>query len=248
MSSLAETTLVSPLAEPFASVDQLLREPREVLGRVRDGRALLPLARAMVLTIVLGAGIFGAVIGSFRGGLQLLYAGVKLPLVLLLTTAICAPALSALNVGLGRRAELRADLALVLCALARTSLALGAQAPVVLLAVRLGISYHGLVLLAVGCCGGSAAVGLSLFAAGLRESGARGVGWASLALLLVFGLVGSQLAWTLRPFMVRPRTPVAPFVRGVEGSFLDAVGRSVLSARGIYSRDEAPLPGEEGSR
>ena len=34
----------------------------------------------------------------------------------------------------------------------------------------------------------------------------------------VFCMVGSQMAWTLRPYLVRPRTVSAPFVRGVEGT------------------------------
>jgi len=248
MSNVATSTFVSATPEPFCSVDELLRAPRDVLQRIEQGRELLAQARAMVLTIVLGAGLFGAAMGAFRGGAQILYAGVKLPLSVLLTTAICAPALSALNAGLGRRAELRRDLSIVLCALARTSLAMAAQAPLVLLAVRFGVSYHALVLLTVGCCLLSGAIGLSLLIAGLRASDGRAVGWTILALLTVFGLVGTQVSWTLRPFMVRPRTPEAPFVRSVEGSFLDAVSRSLLSARGIYTRDSAPLPEQEGAR
>lgn len=247
-SNAIASTFASAPPEPLGSVDELLRAPRAVLDRIEQSRELLALARAMVLTIVLGAGLFGATMGAFRGGAQILYAAVKLPLCLLLTTAICAPALSAFNAGLGRRADLRRDLAVVLCALARTSLAMAAQAPLVLLAVRLGISYHSLVLLTVGCCLLAGGVGLSLLAAGLRAADGRAVGWAILALLGVFGLVGTQVSWTLRPFMVRPRTPEAPFVRSVEGSFLDAVSRSLLSARGIYTRDAAPLPPQGDAR
>jgi hypothetical protein len=57
------------------------------------------------------------------------------------------------------------------------------------------------------------------------------------ALLMVFSLVGSQMSWTLRPFLVRPRTPSAPFVRQLESNFLDSVATSLNSARGVYSRE-----------
>src|ERR1044071_8676459 len=36
--------------------------------------------------IVLGAGVYGAVMGSWRDARQVLYSGIKLPLVILLTT------------------------------------------------------------------------------------------------------------------------------------------------------------------
>ncbi len=63
-----------------------------------------------------------------------------------------------------------------------------------------------------------------------------------MGLLTVFGLVGTQMAWTLRPFLLRPRTPDIMFVRSIEGSFIEAVTVSARSARGIYARDAAPLP------
>ncbi len=53
-------------------------------------------------------------------------------------------------------------------------------------------------------------------------------------------------AWTLRPYLVRPRTPAAPFLRSVESSFLGAVATSFDSARGIYHRESAPLPCAHG--
>jgi hypothetical protein len=57
-------------------------------------------------------------------------------------------------------------------------------------------------------------------------------------------LVGSQMAWTFRPYVVRPRTEDVPMIRALEGSFIDSVTISTSSALGIYSRERAPLPGE----
>jgi len=68
-------------------------------------------------------------------------------------------------------------------------------------------------------------------------------GWrtAVVGLCVVFSLVGGQLSWALRPYLVRPRTPDVPFVREVEGSLFDSVTGAMQSARGIYQRAEAPL-------
>jgi hypothetical protein len=64
-------------------------------------------------------------------------------------------------------------------------------------------------------------------------------------LCIVFVVVGGQLSWALRPYLVRPRTEEVPFVREVEGGLLDAVSGAIRSARGIYLRTEAPLPSRE---
>jgi hypothetical protein len=168
-------------------------------------------------------------------------------MVMLLTMAICAPALTALNRAVGRPGSMRRDLALVLSALARTSLVLAAEAPIVLLAVRAGTSYHGTVLLVVTCCAVAGAVGLLLFVRGLLSAGGQGSWTVGIALLAVFALVGSQVSWTLRPYLVRPRTPNVVLVRALEGSFVEAVGTSMQSARGVYVRPWAPLPGEASS-
>jgi len=237
-------------AEPprsLQAVDLLLSSSGAILARIRDGDDLTGLARTMILTIFACGAVFGASLGAYRGGLQVVYAAVKLPLVVLLTAAICAPALTAINSGLCRTASIRRDLALVLAALARGSLVLAALAPVILLAASLHARYHALVLVTVGCCAVGGLVGLAFLVRGLAVE-RRACGAACLALLSVFVLVGAQMAWTGRPYLVRPRAPAAPFVRGVESSLLQAVATSVDSARGVYHREAAPLPGEPDFR
>lgn len=243
-----ETTLTvapPPLGQAtLATIDQLLRDRRGLLERLDRGDDLAGLARTMILAIVVCAGVFGAALGLYRGGVQILYAAVKLPLVVLLTAAICTPALSALRRVAEGETTLRKDLALVLSSLALGSLVLAALAPLVTLAASWGISYHGLVLLTVVCCAAAGVVGLGLFFSGTRSGtwGSRAV--VAGTLLLLVAAVGVQMTWTLRPYVVRPRTEEVPFVRALEGGFLDSVGTSFDSARGIYHRSRAPLPGE----
>ena len=59
--------------------------------------------RTMVATIAITMAIVGAALGSYRGGVQIAYAAIKLPLVLLGTAALSAPALTAIGAALGRR-------------------------------------------------------------------------------------------------------------------------------------------------
>jgi len=228
----------------LAAVELLLRDRTGLLGRIERGEALPGLARAAVVTCALGAAAFGASLGLHRGGWQVAFAGMKLPLVLLLTAAVCAPTLSALRAVIHGTANLQRDLALVLSALALSGLVLAALAPLVLLGVSLSAPYHGLALLVVGSCAIAGLAGLGLLVRGLRRMSGRAGYLVAVCLLPVFVLVGGQMAWTLRPYLVRPRTRRVPLVRSLEGSLLESLRVSARSARGRYVREYAPLPDE----
>ena len=226
----------------LGTVDCLLRDPAALVARIREGKDLADLARAMIITVATCSAIYGAALGTFRGGPQIAYAGLKLPVAILATACVCAPGLTAWNAAFGRAASLSRDLALVLASLGLGTLVLAAQAPVMLLLATMGAGYHTMVLVTVGTCGLAGAVGVSLLLRGLSKEPARAL--VGTVLLATFAIVGTQVCWTLRPFLVRPRAQSVPVVRAIEGSFIDAVVTSQRSARGVYWRDSAPLPEE----
>jgi hypothetical protein len=223
-------------------VDELLRDRALFLRRIEEEADPARLARALLAAIAVGAAVFGATLGSYRGGIQILFAAIKLPAVVLFTAAICTPGLNALARVLCGAASFRRELTLLLGALALGCLLLAALSPVVFLAGRLDASYHQVTMIAVACCGIAGIPALLLLLRGLP----RGVGHKRTAvfgvLLALLALVGTQMSWTLRPFLLRPRTVGVPFVRSIEGSFLESVRESLESARGVYRRNEAPLP------
>ena len=226
-------TAASPPAW-LASIDQLLRDPAALFARIRRGERLPELARTLVLTVLLGAGAFGAAVGAYRGGVQILFAAIKLPVVILLCAALAAPALTCFNAALGRRASLAGDLAVLLAALAQGGLTLAALAPILLLATTARTSYHDTVLLLVGCCAVAGLVSLILLARGLAASEPARRAPVVLGLVGVLLMVGSQMAWTFRPYVVRPRTPEPPFLRSLEGSLYESVGQSWESSQGHF--------------
>lgn len=230
--------------EALAVVDQLLRDRPALLARIDAGHELPMIARTMLLTIITSALVFGASLGVLRGGEQILYAALKLPIVILLTAAITTPALCALRAVLLGRTNIQRDIAIVLSSLALGSMVLAALAPLILLATIWGMGYHGLIILVVACCAISGAVGLTLFARGTKDMGAGSRALVVGIVLIILALVGSQMAWTFRPYLVRPRSEEVPIMRALEGSFIDSVTTSSASALGIYSRASAPLPGE----
>src|SRR6185369_8517295 len=105
-------------------------DPAAIAHDCREDRDVRAVASTSLAAITLGAAAFGCAIGTFRGGVQVLYAGVKLPLVVLGTLAIAGPAFHAVAAALGRPWPMRSVVALALAAAGRASLLLFAFAPV----------------------------------------------------------------------------------------------------------------------
>jgi hypothetical protein len=197
-------------------LNRLLRAPSEVAADCREDRDLASLASIALVTIVAGAVLFGAAVGSWRGSVQIAFAAVKLPIVTVGTLAVCVPAFHAIAAVFGRPWSLRSAVSLMLVAGARFSLVLLAAAPVLWLTINLGASYDAVKLLAslAYALGGLAALGLLL--SGL------GPGSGRLATVFtfvgVFLVVGGQSAWILRPYIGTPgRDDITFFTREREG-------------------------------
>ncbi len=219
-----------------SAIALLLRNPREVARRCLEEEKLRPLALASLGAVALGAAVFGAVVGSFRGGEQILYGAVKVPIALLGALVICVPAFHAIAASLGRPWPLRTVVALTMAAAGRAALVLLATAPVLWLAFDLGLGYHASALAATGAYGlaGLAALGVLLRGLGRGKHAMT----TALAFVAVFLAAGGQTGWILRPYLVRPQSEDVPFLRSLEGGFADAVFRSGRSSMGIYDRAE----------
>ena len=90
----------------------------------------LNLVTFCVGVIVIGAGVYGVVMGSWRGPWQAFYTGIKLPLVILLTTLGNGLLNGMLAPLLGLNLTFRQSLAVVLMSFAIVSVVLGALSPV----------------------------------------------------------------------------------------------------------------------
>lgn len=208
---------------------ELLRAPAEVAARCRRDDNLRALVLVALLVLAVGAAVFGGVLGSYRGGLQILYSAIKLPVAWLATLALCVPAFYAVTVAFGRPSPVRELVALVLGATARAALTLLAFAPVLWLWIDLGASYRESAMAAVVAYAVAGFAGLGVL---LRGLGARGQGLATAgAFVVLFGLAGGQTAWSLRPYLGRPSQEHVPFVRAPEGGFAGAVITSGDSLR-----------------
>jgi hypothetical protein len=167
--------------------------------------------------IVVGAGMYGATIGIWREPLQALYTGIKLPLVILLTTVGNGLLNGMLAPLLGLQANFRQSFVLVLISFALASFILAGFSPLALFLVwntppldamtRLSSPEYGfLQLMLAGFIATAGIIGNVRLLPLLRRwttshAIARRVLFAWLATNL---FLGSQIAWVLRPFIWDP--------------------------------------------
>lgn len=172
----------------------------------------------LVARTVAGAALYGAVLGAWRGGAQTAYAALKLPLVLLATTAltIAFQWVAARMLGSGLRfwevalftARAQATAAVLLAALVPVVALFTLAAPPPSPAAR--TAHNLLYLLHTGVVGGCGLAGtVTLWRQlGRRLPPAALVRRLYAAWILVFALVGGEVAWALRPFVGSVYLPV----------------------------------------
>ena len=184
------------------AVDAILRaEGNHAAGASR--------ARPLQLICVIAAGGFvqGVVMGSHGGiSTQVVYSGLKVPLLLCVSAAVCMPSFYVLNALLGLRADFAAAFRGVLAAQAAFAVSLAALAPLVALAYASSDRYLFAIVLNGGVFAVSTSAGQLLLSKHYRRLIAvnprhrLGLGaWLSLHVF-----VAIQLAWVLRPFVGVP--------------------------------------------
>jgi hypothetical protein len=232
-----------PVPEGLATyVDELLKHPARVRAALESRTDLAARTRAYVQVLVACTAAFGATLGFYRGGAQILFAAVKLPLVALLTLAVAAPLLHSLNRALARPANMAQDVSVLVAALARGALVLAAELPLVWAAHALGADYHRLIILTVLTCSIAGVVSLAFLLSALSAT-RSGRALVALVICTTMGVVGAHGSWLFRPFLVRPRATHVVFMHPLEGSFSDALEESFDSARGRYHDAEAKTDG-----
>jgi hypothetical protein len=283
-------------------IERILRDRAGVWDQIISERDLPKLIVRMLITSAVSLAAYGAVLGASNGWLQSLVSTAKLPLLFLVTLAICLPTLYLFNLVFGARLSVLQACALILVAVTVTAVLTFAFAPISLFFLITARSYEFFKLLNVAILALTALVGLRFLTSGMRAlnehvavasapahrveqvpltqrqlvpvtvggvaepapqlstngdapsgpqpeepNGHRPVpapGDArataprpaadeqptSMVLLyiwiLLFGLVGTQLAWTLRPFFGSPDAPFELF-RDISGTFYADIARTV---------------------
>jgi hypothetical protein len=218
----------------FSLVDHLLRHRDQFFDEIRRGSGMRAKMRAMLISSCAFMAVYGALLGSTHSWTQMLSAAIKLPLLFLATLLICAPALYIINILFGINQRLSQSVALVLAALSITAVLLFSFAPITLFFVlTVPDSYQFFKLLnvlffVIAGCSGAACLGqgLKIVSTSLPGQQVKTHRLVSGLWLGIYSFVGSQMAWTLRPFVGYPDSPFELF-RQFGGNFYADILRSI---------------------
>jgi hypothetical protein len=252
------TTFIQEYHAPERSplvIERFLRDREDVWRQIRLEYQLNALIGQMLTSSIVALACYGLVMGTSHSFWQSIASAVKLPVLFLLTLAICLPTLYLFNLLCGGRLTARQALALVLSAITVTSTLTLAFAPITLFFMVTAQSYYFFILLNTAILALTGSVGLSFLLSGMSSMNAQALNElpevpdlaldmaeppraraprprsVSMNLLMIwvllYGFVGTQLAWTLRPFHGDPSMPFLLF-RPVESNFYIGVVQTIM--------------------
>jgi len=179
----------------------------------------------MVVSTAAFLAVYGAVLGSTHSLIQALSSAAKLPILFLITLAICVPALYVLSVLFGASQRLTQSIALVLSAITVTAVLLLSFAPITFFFMLTTSGYQFFKLLNVLFFVIAGSLGMVFLSQGVQvvstSDKQEGVKMRRLLLyvwIVLYAFVGSQMAWTLRPFIGYPDAKFE-LVRELGGNF-----------------------------
>lgn len=223
----------------LAVIETILRNRYHFFIEIRDGVGLREKMRAMLISSIAFFAVYGAVLGSTHSLWQTLSSAVKLPLLFLATLVICSPTLYFFNVLFGSNQSMTQNFALTLTAVTVTSVLLLSFAPIVLFFILTTSNYQFFKLLNVMIFAVCGLVGVLFLSEGVRivsaagKEGASSRRWVVRLWIILYAFVGSQMAWTLRPFIGAPSMKFELF-RQLGGNFYANILASIGEVLGFF--------------
>ncbi len=194
----------------------------------------------MLISSIAFFALYGAVMGSTASLFQALSSAVKLPILFLATLVVCSPTLYFFNLVFGSNQSLTQNFTIILTAITVTAVLLLSFSPIVLFFLLTTSHYQFFKLLNVGVFTIAGFVGVHFLSQGMRvvsDGGKEGAGARRNVVrlwILIYAFVGSQMAWTLRPFIGAPGMPFELF-RQLGGNFYANVFASIGEVLGFFT-------------
>lgn len=246
--TLTQRPMASP-EHPLLVIERILRDRDGMWRQIHSESSLNLLIIQMLASTAFANFCYGAVLGASNGIWQAISSAIKLPILFLLTLAICLPTLYLFNLVFGSRLSVRQALAVVLVGITVTSMLTMAFAPISLFFLISAPDYNFFKLLNVAILSTTGIVGLTFLIDGMQRMNSlslaelateqgeeeaqttpiiRPVNMSLIYLWIVlYGFVGTQLGWTLRPFFGDRDQPFEIF-RNIEGNFYVNVIQSII--------------------
>ncbi|WP_431973694.1 hypothetical protein [Micromonospora haikouensis] len=205
-------------------IERILRDRQGIWQQIVADRDLNALTLRMLASSGVALACYGAVLGAFHSVLMALTSAVKLPLLFLVTLAICLPTLYLFNLVFGARLSVRQSLALVMVAITVTSMLAVAFAPISLFFLITAPDYGFFKLLNVAILTLSAVVGLRFLTGGMQVLNAHGL------LAPAAAAPAAAPAAPVAPAMAVPAAQVTPQAVGQPAAEPVAVGANGAGA------------------
>ncbi len=179
----------------------------------------------LLLLVAVCGTAYGVAMGTFSGlgpgrWLQLVYSGVKVPLLMLVTFGLCLPTFFVLNTVSGLRDDFGQAVSAVAATQAGSAVVLAGLSPVTLWFYASCGSYQAVLLFNLGMFAVAWVAAQRIVSRYYAPLVAQRAGHRRLLRVwfVLYGFVGIQMAWLLRPFVGAPNLPVTFFREGAWGN------------------------------
>lgn len=221
-------------------IEEFLKRSDEFLKNLIEEKGLTDYFVDSNLAILALSAVYGATMGAWAGGLSILFSAVKVPILLLISLYLTIPSYYVLYSLLGGKRSLRQTTVLLLFSFTVMATVLIALVPInlffVITTTRSSNTYAFMVLLNIAIFTLAGFFGLTNFVKGAKVLyGESSENWKPAFLLgsLILMIVGTQLAWVLRPYF-----DYYPwFIRPLEGNFYTAMAQLIshyIGSGGVY--------------
>jgi hypothetical protein len=225
-----ETIQFQPM-ENLTIIETILRNRRKFFTEIRQKIDVPQKIRAMFLSSFVFLMIYGFVMGALHSIPQAVAAMFKLPVLFLVTLLICAPSLHFFNILFGSKQTIGQTIALILTGISTTSVLLFSLAPITLFFLLSSSQYEFFKLLNVFFFGVASLLGVYFLQDGMHiatesEDEREGVGarrFIFVLWVLLYSFVGSQMAYTLSPFIGEPGVPFILFRQPGSNFYTDVI-------------------------
>jgi len=201
----------------FDIIGRFIRDREKIFEDVKKEQNIWDYLIASTLATLLFGALYGAVMGTYAGGIQILYDALKIPMLLLIAVYVSLPTFYVLNGILGGELSFRQMAVLFMVSITVMATLMIAFLPVTFFFMlttpeRTFATYAFTVLLNVFFFAISGLAAVSYLLQGFSRIHGENKKWVPAMLIgsSVLAFVGTQLAWVLRPYFHMSEAFIAP--------------------------------------
>jgi hypothetical protein len=210
----------------FDNINRFITDRDGIFSDIKEERNLAGYFWTSLLTTIVFGFLYGAVMGVYAGGFQILFDAIKIPMLLLISLFVSLPTFYVLNGILGGEMSLRQMAVLFVVSITVMATLLIAFMPVTLFFTittpeRSFATYAFTILLNVFFFTLSGFTAILYLLSGFSKIHGENKKWVPAMMIgsLVLAFVGTQLAWVLRPYF----NESMEFIRPPSGNFYIAM-------------------------